>query len=78
MYQRQTEDVAKIVYGHICTIYRLEVRNSQSEIPPQDVENNSAWDFEFQTDKLLANQSDIVVVDNEDHNFNRCGNLSGQ
>lgn len=41
-YHRQTEDVAKIVYGHICTIYRLEVRNSQSEIPPQDVENNSA------------------------------------
>lgn len=70
-YPEKNNQVAGVVSrpANVAAECGFEVPKSQWEEPPRRVENNRTiilWDFKLQTDKqLLANQQDIVVVDNE-------------
>ncbi|KAK7895269.1 hypothetical protein WMY93_020594 [Mugilogobius chulae] len=64
-YMERHNQVAGIVYRNICAEYGLETPSSKWETPPKVVENDRAkilWDFQIQTDRMVMNQPDIVVV----------------
>ncbi|XP_067939766.1 uncharacterized protein [Watersipora subatra] len=68
-YTERHDHVAGVVYRSICDEYGLNKPQHWWEAPVKVNKNDHAktlWDFHIRTDKhVLANQSDIVVVDKE-------------
>ena len=66
VYSERHNQVASIIYRHICAEYGLEVPGSKWATPPQVIENEPAkilWDFQILTNQMVvAYQPNIMVV----------------